>query len=93
MRMVFSPLNRHPHFSSNLKVSRGLPWNHPLYQGSMRDVEYANLDLPVAYEFCYGRILELYAHPGITTEHLDAFAEVLVSLYQGLAGYGTRKNW
>jgi hypothetical protein len=40
----------------------------------MRDVDYQDLDLPVSYQYCYGRVVELYAHPGITAAQLETFA-------------------
>jgi len=78
MRKAFPPLNRHPHFNPTTPPARGLPWEHPSYTGSMRGVHYKNLELPVAYEFCYGRVVELYTHPGITAEQLDLFTSDLV---------------
>jgi hypothetical protein len=74
IRKVFPPLNRHPHFNPSRAPARGLPWQHPNYNGSMRNVSYKDLDFPVSYEFCYGRVVELYTHPGITAEQLDLFA-------------------
>jgi dTDP-4-amino-4,6-dideoxygalactose transaminase len=81
MRKLFSPLNRHPHFSSARRPARGYPWLDSDYKGVMKGVSYENLDLPITYKFCYGKILELYTHPGITKKHLDAFAKKLVSVY------------
>ena len=40
----------------------------------MRNISYKDLDFPVSYEFCYGRVVELYTHPGITAEQLEHFA-------------------
>lgn len=74
IRKVFPPLNRHPHFNPLTPPARGLPWQHPSYSGAMRNVSYKDLDFPVSYEFCYGRVVELYAHPGITAEQLEHFA-------------------
>lgn len=78
IRTVFPPLNRHPHFNPIKPPPRGLPWNHPAYAGAMRGMSYKDLALPVAYEFCYGRVLELYTHPGITAEQLDQFVSDLI---------------
>jgi len=77
MRKAFPPLNRHPHFNPTVPPARGLPWEHPSYRGSMRGVSYKDLHLPVSYEYCYGRVVELYTHPGITAEQLDLFASDL----------------
>lgn len=74
IRKVFPPLNRHPHFNPLTPPARGLPWQHPSYSGAMRNVSYKDLDFPVSYEFCYGRVVELYTHPGITAEQLEHFA-------------------
>jgi perosamine synthetase len=74
IRKVFPPLNRHPHFNPSRTPARGLPWQHPSYHGTMRDVDYQDLDLPVSYQYCYGRVVELYAHPGITAAQLETFA-------------------
>jgi hypothetical protein len=79
MRKAFPPLNRHPHFNPETPPARGLPWEHPSYVGNMRGVSYKDLHLPVSYEFCYGRVVELYTHPGITATQLDLFAEDLTS--------------
>jgi hypothetical protein len=40
----------------------------------MRGVDYQNLDLPVSYQYCYGRVVELYTHPGISAAQLETFA-------------------
>ncbi|MFM8993741.1 MAG: DegT/DnrJ/EryC1/StrS family aminotransferase [Actinomycetota bacterium] len=77
MRKAFPPLNRHPHFNPTVPPARGLPWEHLSYRGSMRGVSYKDLHLPVSYEYCYGRVVELYTHPGITAEQLDLFASDL----------------
>jgi len=77
MRKAFPPLNRHPHFNPTVPPARGLPWEHPSYRGFMRGVSYKDLHLPVSYEYCYGRVVELYTHPGITAEQLDLFASDL----------------
>jgi len=77
MRKAFPPLNRHPHFNPVTTPARGLPWEHPSYRGSMRGISYKDLQLPVSYEYCYGRVVELYTHPGITAEQLDLFASDL----------------
>jgi len=79
MRKAFPPLNRHPHFNPETPPARGLPWEHPSYTGNMRGISYRDLQLPVSYEFCYGRVVELYTHPGITATQLDLFAEDLTS--------------
>jgi perosamine synthetase len=79
IRRVFSPLNLHPHFNPVAKPARGLPWEHPSYVGSMRGIRYENLDLPVSYKYCRGRVLELYAHPGISESQLDDFATDLLA--------------
>lgn len=74
IRKVFAPLNRHPHFNPRTSPARGLPWKHPSYNGSMRNIRYETLNLPVANRFCNGRVMELYAHPGITETQLNRFA-------------------
>jgi perosamine synthetase len=74
IRKVFPPLNRHAHFNPTTPPARGLPWQHPSYDGAMRNVEYRNLDLPMSYEYCYGRVVELYTHPGIRAAQLEIFA-------------------
>ena len=93
MRKAFEPLNRHPHFNSIIPPARGFPWLHPNYKGEMKNIKYADLDLPVAYEYCYGRVLELYAHPGITQRQLDIFAEHLVIGYDRFAAGTFRSSW
>jgi len=93
MRKMFSPLNKHPHFSSKKTPARGLPWKNSSYDGEMKNLEYASLDFPLSYEFCYGRILELYAHPQTTSEHLESFAEEMVMLYKNKFDNRSRKFW
>jgi dTDP-4-amino-4,6-dideoxygalactose transaminase len=82
MRKLFDPLNKHPHFSSSRKPPRGYPWLDYEYNGIMKNVKYEELDLPVTYKFCYGKILELYTHPGIKKSHLNAFVHRLKSLHK-----------
>jgi hypothetical protein len=45
----------------------------------MRSKSYEELDLPITYKYCYGRVLELYTHPGITSLQLDNFAADLLA--------------
>ena len=92
MRSVFPPLNKHPHFS-DLLPARGLPWKNANYKGKMNSVIYQNLHLPMSYEYCQGRILELYAHPGVTPQQLEAFSEVMKKDYLELSVGKTRKEW
>lgn len=82
IRKVFAPLNRHPHFNLADTPPRGYPWKSINYEGAMKDGNYSDLDLPVAYEYCYGRVLELYTHPGITAQHLEFFVTVATKSYQ-----------
>ncbi len=81
IRKIFEPLNRHPHFATPDVPARGYPWLSHRYQGVMRSGGYADLQLPVSYEYCYGRVLELYAHPGVTDEQLDSFAAAARKAY------------
>ncbi len=92
MRTVFSPLNKHPHFKSH-KPARGLPWKHPQYQGKMKNLNYEDLVFPISNEFCQGRVLELYAHPGTNLAHLEAFAATLEKEYMRLYPGNTREKW
>jgi len=93
MRQIFEPLNRHPHFASNPKPARGLPWNNPSYNGSMKGVDYSSLNFPIAYEYCQGRVLELYTHPGTSNTHLEVFANELKVLYENLSSGHQREKW
>ena len=92
MRSMFPPLNLHPHFNQP-DPARGNPWQHPNYEGVMKNVKYKTLDFPVSYEFCQGRVLELYCHPGTTEEHISAFVEILSTEYQKLVKGNLRENW
>jgi perosamine synthetase len=92
VRKLFSPLNLHPHFSNSTPSARGRPWQEDGYQGLMKNQVYSELDLPVTYEFCQGRVLELYAHPGVTEGQLFSFAQLLKSLHQSLRP-AVRKSW
>ncbi len=95
VRKMFSPLNRHPHFRSWPIPARGLPWLHHEYNGKAREIPYENLQLPVAEEYCNGRIIELYVHPPATYEHLDSFADFLRKTYRELviSDADRRSNW
>jgi perosamine synthetase len=93
IRKAFEPLNRHPHFNPVQIPARGLPWISRLSADNPDLNYFANLDLPVAYEYCYGRVLELYAHPGITLEQLSKFRIDLIESYKQLSINGSRKNW
>lgn len=81
VRKLFSPLNKHPNFNPSEDVARGLPWKDRDYDGKMKNVDYSHLNFPVSEEYCNGRVMELYAHPGTTFEHLNAFKNKLIELY------------
>jgi perosamine synthetase len=81
MRKLFDQLNLHPHFSSNRSPARGYPWKDNTYNGIMKNLKYEELELPIAKKMCNGRILELYAHPGITRRQIDAFVIALKEIY------------
>ena len=84
VRKMFSPLNHHPHFRSWPVPARGLPWKHPEYNGKMKHSSYEDLNLPVAAEYCNGRILELYVHPPTSSTQLDSFTDSLRKNYHEL---------
>jgi len=84
MRSAFPPLNRHPHFSNPSEPPRGYPWLSPTYPKDGGKAPSPSMPLPVAYEYCYGRILELYAYPGVTRDQLDEFAEAASSARESL---------
>jgi perosamine synthetase len=77
VRKLGGPLNRHPHFAKTMEPARGYPWLHSNYTGYMRDHSYHDLDLPNAYKFTDGRLIELYAHPGTEEKHLVELAGLL----------------
>ena len=77
IRETWTPLHLHPHFNPHIKPARGLPWKNPNYKGSMKNVSYKDLDLPVANYYCPKRILEFYVHPPCTFKHMDCFLELL----------------
>ena len=93
MRKAFEPLNRHPHFAIPDEPPRGYPWMSPTYDGQMKGVSYHDLNFPVAYEYCYGRILELYAHPGISHSELDKFVERSRELVSAISEGTPRPGW
>jgi len=93
IRNVFTPLNRHPHFANPEVPARGYPWLNEKYQGVMRSGGYAELDLPVTYEYCYGRVLELYTHPGITDDQLDRFIAAARTAYHQAATVESGRSW
>lgn len=93
MRKLFAPLNRHPHFAPHPVPKRGQPWNNKNYEGAMKGIDYSRLKFPVAYEYCYGRVLELYAHPGTTESQLEAFGQSLESLYKKISINNLRPGW
>lgn len=92
MRSMFPPLNRHPHFNQR-RLIRGEPWNHPSYKGEMKGINYSSLSFPVSYEFCEGRVLELYTHPGVTEQHLVSFTELLKKDFAELSPGNLRERW
>jgi perosamine synthetase len=92
MRSMFPPLNLHPHFNQSAPA-RGNPWQHPTYDGVMKGVKYESLNFPVSYQYCLGRVLELYTHPGTTLDHLLAFVQVLENEYSTLKEVGLREDW
>ena len=93
MRSAFPPLNRHPHFVTRAEPARGYPWRDPTYDGLMTGKEYEDLDLPMTYEYCYGRILEVYAHPSISHMQLHAFVETSREVYLKVASGEPRAAW
>jgi dTDP-4-amino-4,6-dideoxygalactose transaminase len=93
MRKLFSPLNKHPHFFNSPVPARGLPWQHPTYKGENGKLPYSEQHFPVAYEYCHGRILELYTHPGTKDHHLEAFGVLLQELYKMIPDGNSRPNW
>jgi len=77
IRETWTPLHLHPHFNPHIKPARGLPWKNPNYKGSMENVSYKELNLPVAKYYCPKRILEFYVHPPCSFKHMDCFLEHL----------------
>ena len=59
----------------------------------MRSGEHAELDLTVTYEYCYGRVLELYTHPGITDDQLDMFTSAARTAYHQAATGESGRSW
>jgi len=93
IRKVFEPLNRHPHFTNPGVPARGYPWLSHSYQGFMEHGNYADLSLPVSYEYCYGRVLELYTHPGVTEEQLDKFTVAAGTAYHQTSAGESGRVW
>jgi len=93
LRKVFEPLNRHPHFAGPDVPARGYPWLSNRYQGVMKSGGYAELQLPVSYEYCYGRVVELYSHPGVTNEQLDSFAVAARAAYYQTSNEESGRRW
>jgi len=73
--------------------ARGYPWLNERYRGVMRSGGYAELDLPVSYEYCYGRVLELSTHPGITDDQLDRFIAAARTTYHQAATGESGRAW
>ncbi|MBV5302730.1 MAG: DegT/DnrJ/EryC1/StrS family aminotransferase [Chlorobium sp.] len=63
IRKTWEPLHTHPHFNPDSVPARGLPWQHPDYDGEMKGKMYSELDLPITNEFCPHKLLELYVYP------------------------------
>ena len=63
IRKTWEPLHMHPHFNPMKVPARGLPWQHPEYDGQMKGKIYSELDLSITNEFCPNKLLELYVHP------------------------------
>jgi hypothetical protein len=59
----------------------------------MEHGNYADLSLPVSYEYCYGRVLELYTHPGVTEEQLDKFTVAAGTAYHQTSAGESGRVW
>lgn len=79
IRETWKPLHLHTHFNPIKKPSRGIPWQHPSYNGIMRNKQYKSLHLPNVSKYCPTRILELYVHPPCNEENLDILIDALCS--------------
>ena len=93
LKKLFGPLNLHPHFSNFPIPARGLPWLSANYTGVMKNLNYKDLLFPVTSEYCNGRILELYTHPGTTENHLEKFASSLTEIYKKISTKNERELW
>ena len=78
---VQPPLNKHPHFNPKVTPARGLPWEHPHYNGLMKNRYYKDLDLPNANKYCSPRILELYVHPPVNKDLVEKVGYELNRLF------------
>ena len=74
IRKTWSPLHLHSHFNAIGRFpARGLPWEFEGYDGQMKGVSYAELELPVVVDFCPNRLLELYVHPPAGIKEMEFF--------------------
>ena len=75
-------LHKHPHFNPSVTPARGLPWEHPNYDGVMKNKSYKDLDLPNANKYCSPRILELYVHPPVNQELIEKTVSAINDIFK-----------
>lgn len=80
IRKTWSPLHLHPHFNPDFVPARGLPWRADDYDGSMRNMKYRELHLPVASQHCPDAVLELYVHPPTGPREIEFAARELKAI-------------
>ena len=82
IRKTWSPLHRHSHFNAVGRIpARGLPWQFEGYDGQMKGVSYAELELPVVVDYCPNRLLELYVHPTAGIKEMEFFISKVKELF------------
>ena len=75
---TWEPLHRHPHFNPDNEPARGCPWRWSLYSGAhMKNLNYRDVSLPVAEEYCLNRIFELPVHPPVGAKDIYEAAEAI----------------
>ena len=75
-------LNHHAHFNPAEEPPRGLPWLHPNYNGSMKELKYKDLKFPVAENFCSPRLLEFYVHPPVDFDLVSKATGMINQLFK-----------
>lgn len=81
LKKTWEPLNFHPHFNPINSPARGVPWRWGIYDGSYcKDKDYKDLVFPIAFEYCYNRIIELPIHPPVNTEDIYSAALIIKNI-------------
>jgi perosamine synthetase len=81
LKKTWEPLNFHPHFNPINSPARGVPWRWEIYGGSYcENKDYKDLVFPVAFDYCYNRIIELPIHPPVNNDDIFLAATIIKNI-------------